>query len=267
MEKGKIPCTAQVLTYNSASTLTRCLEGLQAFDDILVLDGGSTDATHNIAQRFGARILPQREDGSSGPITDFSAVRNRGLSLAKYDWFMYLDGDEYISLDFASAVSQALSRNTAEVYRVPRLHVLPDGRVIRSGSTYPNYQIRLFRRSAVNPFKKKVHEQVHPKRGVTIANFACALYVPLEPIEELRRKWSTYLDLQVVGLRPTWQRLFSGLRSNAVKFAVYFSKTLYAYCLGKRPHMPLTYEWENALYHLRLIHRMTKHVLRNKFHL
>jgi len=138
MEKGKIPCTAQVLTYNSASTLTRCLEGLQAFDDILVLDGGSTDATHNIAQRFGARILPQREDGSSGPITDFSAVRNRGLSLAKYDWFMYLDGDEYISLDFASAVSQALSRNTAEVYRVPRLHVLPDG---QSSEAVPRTQI------------------------------------------------------------------------------------------------------------------------------
>jgi len=264
MEKGKIPCTAQVLTFNSASTLEHCLQGLLPFNDILILDGGSTDGTLEIAKRFGARVLPQREDGSAGPITDFSSIRNRALSLAKHDWFFYLDDDERIPVRFAEAVAKAIEAGAADAYLVPRQFVLEDGRIIRSGSTYPNYQLRLFRRSMVNPFKKKVHEQVHPKRGTRIAHFPEPMFVPLEPLSDLMRKWSAYLDLQLVGLRPTWERLFSGLRSNSIKFSAYSARMLFVLLFGKHPRMPLGYEWQNALYHGRLMWRMTKYVVREK---
>ena len=48
----KIPATAAMLVKNSERYLTEVLTALQDFDEVLLLDNGSTDRTFEIAERF-----------------------------------------------------------------------------------------------------------------------------------------------------------------------------------------------------------------------
>src|SRR3989344_3362623 len=94
----KIPCSVQVLTLNSGKTLEKCLESVKEFAEIIILDGNSTDNTVAIARRYTDKIYPQADTNEKNVrITDFALVRNRGLKLASYDWFLFIDSDEYLS--------------------------------------------------------------------------------------------------------------------------------------------------------------------------
>ena len=55
----KIACTVEILTWNSEKTLKACLESVKDFDDIIILDGNSTDKTLEIANNYRARIIKQ----------------------------------------------------------------------------------------------------------------------------------------------------------------------------------------------------------------
>ena len=49
--------TGLVLTLNGAKHLDECLKSLDFCDQILVVDSGSTDATREIAEAHGAKVL------------------------------------------------------------------------------------------------------------------------------------------------------------------------------------------------------------------
>jgi glycosyltransferase involved in cell wall biosynthesis len=46
-----------IITYNEAHIISKCLEKLQTFDEIIVVDSGSTDATVSICESFGAKVI------------------------------------------------------------------------------------------------------------------------------------------------------------------------------------------------------------------
>ncbi len=53
----KVRISAVVQTYNAEKHLEKCLKALEPFDEILVVDMESTDATRDIAGRVGARVV------------------------------------------------------------------------------------------------------------------------------------------------------------------------------------------------------------------
>ena len=65
------------------SVLAQTLQPLE----IIVVDDGSTDDTAAIADRYGARVLQQRNAG-------ISAARNRGIDEAAGEWIALLDADD-----------------------------------------------------------------------------------------------------------------------------------------------------------------------------
>ena len=60
------------------------------FDEIVVVDTGSTDRTREIAREFGARVF------EFVWVDDFAAARNAALARATGDYAFWLDADDVI---------------------------------------------------------------------------------------------------------------------------------------------------------------------------
>jgi len=155
----KIACTVGILTYNSADTLDRCLEGLKDFGEILIADGGSTDETRAIAERHGCKVIEQSNPGM--PITDFALERNRLIEAASNDWFLSLDSDELVTPELVSEIRHIANRSQIDhyVYRVPYRIVSEDLKTVYA-SFKPYYQHRFFNIRSGARYVRKVHERI-----------------------------------------------------------------------------------------------------------
>ncbi|OGH61119.1 MAG: hypothetical protein A2848_02255 [Candidatus Magasanikbacteria bacterium RIFCSPHIGHO2_01_FULL_50_8] len=195
----KIPCTIEVLTHNSAATLERTLQSLESFDQIIVIDGQSTDATREIAARFHAEIIDQQAQHQKklNTIGDFAAIRNQGVAQARHKWFAFVDSDELLTSAVVQEIADLVGAQTPPgAYWIPRKYTL-DGEVIERACTYPNKQMRFFHLDSTNGFIKKVHERIAVKAGMPIGSLRNAMLVPVttDPIAR-RRKQRYYVQIE-----------------------------------------------------------------------
>lgn len=107
MEKIKV--TVAVITKNEERHIAKCLESVAWADDLIVVDGFSTDRTAEIARSLGARVIEHKFSGS------FADERNTGNENAKYDWVLHIDADDIVTDAFRVKLVQALSGNKGEV--------------------------------------------------------------------------------------------------------------------------------------------------------
>lgn len=82
-----------MITKNEEATLAATLSRLQAFDDVIIVDSGSTDRTPEIAQEHGARLVDFEWDGHYPKKKQWSLDH----SGARNPWVLLLDADEYPS--------------------------------------------------------------------------------------------------------------------------------------------------------------------------
>ena len=136
-----IPISVHILTYNSGETLENALMSIKDCEEILVIDGGSTDNTLDIASKYNAKVISQE---TTGKITDFSSVRNLALANASKDWIFALDSDEVATEEILESMKEAVIKNEIAAFYVIRKYVLNDGRVVDFASTYPNKRLYFF---------------------------------------------------------------------------------------------------------------------------
>lgn len=251
----KIPCSVEILTRNNAQTIERCLESVKDFEDIMILDGNSTDGTLEIARRYNARIIKQYEtEEPNVQIKDWSEIRNKGLKLSKYDWFMYIDSDEYLSPEAVEEIRNIVESPNTLFYAwwQPRKYVL-DGRIIDCASTYPNQQLRFFNKKWVKEFIKPVHERILLNPGVSAGWLKNYEYVPLGSLNDLEKRWRRYIleEAAMVKDKNYAKKLRLALRQLLLFFfyILRYIKNL-SFCRGNR--MPFLYEWKRHKYLLKL---------------
>jgi SAM-dependent methyltransferase len=88
---GRPKLTVVLITKNEEELLGQCLESLQGvWDELVVVDTGSTDKTIEIAESFGAKI------GRFPWIDDFAAARNYAESLCSGHYLYWQDADEIL---------------------------------------------------------------------------------------------------------------------------------------------------------------------------
>lgn len=248
---SKIPCSVEILTRNSALTLERCLESVKDFAEIIVLDGNSTDGTLEIARRYGCEIYKQYEtDEPNVAIKDYSEVRNKGLRIATYDWFMYIDSDEYLSREAAEEIRSIVGsvNPPVHVFWQPRKYVL-EGKIVDCTTTYPNRQIRLFHRQYADGFIKPIHERIKMRPGAKIGWLKGIEYLPVDSLAMLDARWRRYIgkELEMYKNAPYKKVIKIAARQGGL-FLLYFMRYLknLFFCRGQR--MPFLYEWARHKY-------------------
>ena len=172
--------------YNEEETLGRCLESVKDLaDEIVIVDGGSTDTTIEIARKYHAHIIHT----NNPPM--FHINKQKAFDAAKGDWILQLDADEVVSDALKNEIQQVLNgtypgvRNNKKkklfdrhkqnldrrdknigtghgdvvAYFLPRLNFFLGG-WLRHGGVYPDGLIRLVRKNKACYPCKSVHEMV-----------------------------------------------------------------------------------------------------------
>ncbi len=160
---SKINCSVPILTCNSERYLVQCLESLRDFQDVFLVDGRSTDRTHDIARQFNIPIYFQHEGAETQKIKDFSEMRTKSMQYASTDWIFYLDSDEYITPALAEEIRLFCSLDTCKKVAMIQKKLVIGTRVVHHAFNYPNYGPRIFHKHSGVLWKKgkKVHEQLH----------------------------------------------------------------------------------------------------------
>jgi len=116
--------------HNAVETITDTLDSLlaQTFPgwEAIVVDDGSSDDTAARAARFAERdarirLVQQSQRG-------VSAARNTGMSLARYDWLLFLDADDWLApVHLARLTDLLLSTPDLDAACCNYTRIAPDG--------------------------------------------------------------------------------------------------------------------------------------------
>lgn len=141
-----------ILTKNCPEYLDEVLNALRDFDEVLILDNGSTDNTLELAAAHPNVTIHH------SPFIGFGPLHNKAVELAKHDWILSLDADEVASPDMVKQIHE-LSLDPRSVYRFAR-HNYYKGQWIKGCGWYPDRQLRLFNRKHTQFTNAQVHESV-----------------------------------------------------------------------------------------------------------
>lgn len=142
-----------LITKNAAAQLDACLAAVAWADKIVVLDSGSTDATLDIAAKYGAQIHVTPD------WPGFGIQKNRCIDLVDTDWILALDADEVLTPELTAEIRAALANPQTDVYALPRLSNYC-GRWMYHSGWYPDFVPRLFKRGSARYSEDLVHERL-----------------------------------------------------------------------------------------------------------
>lgn len=179
-------------TYNGEENLASCLDSVEDLaDEIIVVDGGSTDRTVEIAKKYGAKV----KITDNPPI--FHINKQKAIDMATSDWILQLDADERVTSQLKNEISHLISidgrGSQLNGYWVPRKNWFL-GRFLMKGGQYPDYTLRLYKKGKGRLPQKDVHEQaiVDGKTGCLKNPL---LHYPYKNFSEYLFKWNRYTDL------------------------------------------------------------------------
>ena len=178
-----------IATFNEEQNLALCLESVKGLaDEIVIVDGTSSDKTVEIAKSFGAKVLVKDNPQM------FHINKQKAIDMTTSDWILQLDADERVSPKLAEEIKKFINMTGVEIedYQksIPRIKLfrrhqklieerdgkvgkldmpfaaffLPRanfflGRYLKSGGVYPDGVIRLFKKDKAYLPCKDVHEQ------------------------------------------------------------------------------------------------------------
>ncbi|MFZ5366036.1 MAG: glycosyltransferase family 2 protein [Patescibacteria group bacterium] len=185
-----IKLSVAIATFNEEENIGRCLESVRKFaDEIVVVDGSSTDKTVEIAKKFGAKVIVT----NNPPI--FHINKQKALDKCLGDWILQLDADEIVTPQLKEEIIRVIRMTEKEqdeyqqtlpkkhlflrhqklieerdgiignqtgpyvAFFAPRLNFFL-GKFLRYGGVYPDGVIRLVRKGKAHFPCQSVHEQI-----------------------------------------------------------------------------------------------------------
>ncbi len=185
-----IKLSAAIATFNEQDNIGDCLDSIKGLvDEIVVVDGSSSDRTVEIAKSYGASVHVKDNP------ENFHINKQKSFDLSKGEWILYLDADERVSKELAQEIKKVTSMNNDQIkiyqqslkgkklfqkhqdilekrdgsigddnkeyvaFFFPRLNFFL-GKYLRYGGVYPDGVIRLFKNKMAYLPCQSVHEQM-----------------------------------------------------------------------------------------------------------
>ncbi|MBT8163005.1 MULTISPECIES: glycosyltransferase [Arthrobacter] len=179
--------TLCVMTKNEEQYLGRCLESaLDAVDELVVVDTGSSDRTIEIAKSYTDKVGVATLGG------DFARARNVALDLVTSDWVVYIDADEQFTPESANRLRDVISTQPIDVHALTFIRV----HFFVSGGFSIDQPVRAFRSMPHIRYENPIGESVIPavtRAGgrsqpvdVTINHFG---HLRPRNVREMKAKW------------------------------------------------------------------------------
>lgn len=200
-----LPFSAVIITRNAAAQIEPCLQSVAFADEILIVDSGSTDATLEIAARYGARVIRQEWLGY-GKQKEFATRQTRN------DWVLSLDADERVSEELRHSIQETLVAPRFQAGRMARCNRFM-GRWLRHGEGYPDWSLRLYHREHAHWSDDPVHEKLITD-GKIITLMGDLLHESEQGIADYLTKQNRYTTLQAEALHR------AGRSANPIKMVL-----------------------------------------------
>ncbi len=182
-----------IATFNEEKNIHYPLNSAYDFiDEVVVVDGGSTDKTVEIVKSYGKKV---RVISTDNPRM-FHENKQKALLAAKGDWIIQLDADEELTEELRQEILSIVNnKNSLDGYWFPRKNWFLT-RFLEKGGVYPDYTIRLYKRGTAKFPCKDVHENVEVKGEVGYMKNPLLHYADPDFSRYLMR-WDRYTTLEV----------------------------------------------------------------------
>lgn len=186
--------------YNEEKNLHYPMDSVINFvDEVVIVDGGSTDRTIEIAKSYGNKVRIIKSDN---PIM-FHKNKQKAIEAAKGEWILQLDADEEVSEDLKKEIVNLLQTQRSNIkdqkeevaFWVPRKNWFLSGFLMKGGQ-YPDYTIRLYKNGSAKFPCKDVHENVEIKGKVGYLKNPLSHYADPDFSRYLMR-WDRYTTAEV----------------------------------------------------------------------
>jgi len=193
-------------THNEELNLKKCLQAIKIVaDEIVIVDGESSDSTLAIAQSFSAKII------STTNKQNFHINKQMAIDAAQGDLILQLDADEIVDEDLSNFIKKIHADFLSKKYKltntepvawwIPRKNFFL-GSFLSKGGQYPDPVIRLFLKGRASLPQKDVHEQM-----VVVGKIGWAeghlLHYSNPSLSDYLRKFNTYTSFKAAQLKSS----------------------------------------------------------------
>jgi len=143
-----------VVTLNNEKTIQDCLSSVSFADEIIIVDGESSDRTIALCHAFTDKILVR-------PFTDDAAQVQYTLQNCRHEWVLLLFADERVRPELAAEITDLMSQpvNKDGFFIARRFYFM--NKWIRYCGRYPDYRFRLVNRNRVQVYGSKGQGLLH----------------------------------------------------------------------------------------------------------
>ena len=197
-------------TFNEEKNIAQCLSSIQTIaDEIIVVDGSSTDNTVAIAKKHGAKVI------STTNKKNFHINKQMAMDAATGEVILQLDADEWPDAELLTFIKKIHTQVTKSGYNFNKKGSTYSnqpvawqlkrknfflGHYFKKGGQYPDPVIRLYINGYASLPQKDVHEQMQVNGEIGWADGHLIHYAN-PTFSDYLRKFNTYTQFKALQLK------------------------------------------------------------------
>jgi glycosyltransferase involved in cell wall biosynthesis len=180
---AKLPISCFIIARNEADRISRSIRSVTEWvDEVLVVDGGSADATIAVSQREGARVISNAWPG-------FGQQKRFAEDHCRHNWTLNIDADEVVTPELRRKIEELFANGPPPLagYGLPICLVYP-------GAQRPRYFardhwcVRLYDCTVVRFRNSAIHDSVVTD-GHEVGKIDASLYhFSIRSFDDMKRK-------------------------------------------------------------------------------